>query len=296
MKSKSSSGNLGRRGLLLNLFALSLVIMGCSSSLEPTYLQENITNAIQDIAKNEYKMELKARLVGQTLWIYLPLEDIFVKSDKPEKYLERFNIETNNESFKDKTLKLEYLIKAIPEQEKYQEYKYNKKALEKMNNVWKVLRRVIFSMDHSKFNQPKFYCLVTADIKNGFAIRELFYQLDLKKVSYEFISWGEYQHRSIQDSDISPSIIGDREGNHLDYRDITMEDFISQQIQHRIKLKFQKPEVDKNADIDKEIIKAIVSTVRIYGFKDFDGVELSNLLTKNKISLNQAAIWGKPIE
>ncbi|TRZ95300.1 hypothetical protein D4R78_04180 [bacterium] len=270
--------------------------MGCSSSLEPTYLQENITNAIQDIAKNEYKMEVKARLVGQTLWIYLPLEDIFVKSDKHEKYLEHFNIETNNESFKGKTLKLEYLIKAIPEQEKYQEYKYDKQALEKMNNVWKILRRVIFSMDHSKSNQPKFFCLVTADIKNGFAIRDLFYQLDLKKVSYEFISWGEYQHRSIQDSDMSASIIGDKEGNHLDYQDITMEDFISQQIQHRIKLKFQKPEVDKNADIDKEIIKAIVSTVRIYGFKDFDEVELNNLLTKNKISLNQAAIWGKPIE
>lgn len=293
---KSFSGNLAKLGLLLSLSIFLSLILGCSSSTTPTYVQEDIVNAIQDIANKEYKMDVKARLVGQTLWIYLPVEDLFTKSPKPEKYFERFSIDRNKESFKDGTLKLDYLIQPIPEEAKYQEYKYNKDVVEKMNNVWKILRRVIFSMDHSKTGQPKFFCLVTADIKNGFEIKELFYQLDLKKVSYEFISWGEYQHRAIQDTNISLEIIGDKEGRHLKYEDITMDDFITRQIQHRIKLKFQKPEVDKNADIDKEVIKAIVSTVRVYGFKDFEGVELNNILTKKKISLNQAAIWEKPIE
>ena len=285
-----------RCGLLLNLATACFLLTGCSSSTSPTYLQENIASAIQDILKNEYKIEVKANLTGQTLWIYLPVEDLFVKTEKPGKYLERFSIERNNGLFQEGILKLGYLIKSIPEQEKYQEYKYNKEALDKINNVWRTLRRVIFSMDRSRINQPRFFCLVTADIKNGFEIKELFHHSDLKKVSYELISWGEYQHRSIQNTDISLEIIGDKEGRHLKYEDITMEDFISRQIQHRIKLKFQKPEVDKSADIDKEVTKAIVSTVRTYGFKDFEGVELNNILTKNKISLNQAAIWGKPIE
>lgn len=296
MKLKLSLKNSVKRGLLLNICIIVFLTSGCTSSTTPTYLREDISEAIQDICKNEYNIGVKVRLVGQTLWIYLPLEDIFVKSDKPEKYLERFAIEHNEDEFKSGLLKLEYLIKVIPEQEKYQELKYNKPAVEKINNVWKALRRVLFSMEPLKKGGVQFFYLVTADIKNGFEIKEIFYYPDLKKVSYEFISWNEYQHRTIQDTEILPEIIGDKEGLHLNYKDITLEEFIIGQIQHRIKLKFQKPEVEKNANIDKEILKIVVYTLKTYGFKDFSAVELNNLLTQNKIILNQAAVWARPVE
>jgi len=294
MRSRPSLRNLARTGL--NLFIITCLILGCSSSTKPTYLKENIERAIQDICKNEYGIDVKAKLVGQTLWIYTPVEDMLAKSDKPEKYLERFSIEDNRAAFKDGILKLEYLIKAIPEKEKSQEYKYNKAVLEKINNVWKALRRVMFSMEHLKKGEPQFFSLVFADIKNGFETSEIFYYLDLKKVSYEFISWGEYQHRTIDETNISPDIIGDKEGLHLDYRDITLDEFIALQINHRIKLKFQKPEVDKNADIDKEILKVVTYTLKTYGFRDFTAAELNNLLTQNRIILNQAAILARSID
>lgn len=279
-----------------NILFITCLIAGCASSITPTYTKEEITTAIQDIVKSEYKLDVKTKLVGETLWIYLPVEDLIVKSDKPEKYIERFTIEQNKSEFKDDSLKLEYLIKMVPEKEMYQEYKYNKDVLAKTNHIWTVLRRVIFSMERSKKDEPKFYYLITADIKNGFEIKELSYYLDLKKVSYEFISFGEYQHRSIQDVNIAPEIVGDKEGIHINYKDVSLEDFILDQIKHRIKLKFQKPEVDKNADIDKEIIKVIVYTIKTYGFRDFSEVELNNLLTQNKIILNQAAVWARPME
>jgi len=294
MRSRPSLRNLARTGL--NLFIITCLILGCSSSTKPTYLKENIERAIQDICSNEYNIDVKAKLVGQTLWIYTPVEDMLAKSDKPEKYLERFIIEDNRTAFKDGMLKLEYLIKVIPEKEKFQEYKYNKAVLEKINNVWKALRRVMFSMEHLKKGEPQFFSLVFADIKNGFETSEIFYYLDLKKVSYEFISWGEYQHRTIDETNISPDIIGDKEGLHLDYRDITLDEFIALQINHRIKLKFQKPEVDKNADIDKEILKVVIYTLKTYGFRDFTAAELNNLLTQNRIILNRAAILARPID
>jgi hypothetical protein len=296
-KLKPYSRNLVKRGLLLlNLFIISCLISSCSYSTTPTYLKENIDEAVKDICRNEYKLDVKTKLVGSTLWIYLPLENIVVKSDKPEKYVERFLIENNKTDLQKEVLKIEYLIRPIKEQEKYQDLNYDKKVMERINNIWQALRRVLFSMEESKRGGPQFFCLVVADIKNGFQIKEVFYYLDIKKVSYGFISRDEYQHRTIQDTEVLPGIVGDKEGLHLNYRDISLEEFIVAQIQHRIRLKFQRPEIGKNADIDKEILKIIVYTIKTYEFKDFSSVELNNLFTNNKIVLNQAAIWARPIE
>lgn len=68
------------------------------------------------------------------------------------------------------------------------------------------------------------------------------------------------------------------------------------QIKHRIKLKFQKPEVDKNIDIDKEILKIIIYTIKTYDLRNFREVQLDNLVTENRVILNQAAVWARPTE
>ncbi|MDD5155919.1 MAG: hypothetical protein PHF11_05490 [Candidatus Omnitrophica bacterium] len=296
MKSRLSLKNSARAALnSLILTSLLLLLAGCSSSpTVHTYSIENLAQSIQDVSKKEYNLDIKAKLVVDTLWVYMPVEDLLVKSDKPEKYTEKFTIErVESPPEENGDLKFEYMIKTVEEKEKAQEYKYNKSVLEKNNDVWKVLRRVVFSLDRSNTQEPKFYCLLTADIKNGFFMKELFYYLDLKKVSYEYISWGEYQHRVIQDVNVDLRLRGDKDGDYIDYKDITMKEFITEQILHRIKLKFQRPEVGKNADIDKEIIKIIAYTVKTYDFKDFDAVELDNLETKNTIVLNRAALLSK---
>jgi len=298
MRLKLSSRNWAKRGFL-NIPFLLCFLLSCTSSTSPTYVKENIDQAIRDICKKEYDLDIRARIIGSTLWVYMPIQDMFEafgKKDKPEKYVEKFAIEQNNDSLKNNLLKLEYAIKAVPEKEKYQEYKYNKKVFDNINNVLAVIRRVLFSMDRSKAQEPKFFCFITADIKNGIEIKQLSYYLDLKKISYNYISNDEYRHRLIQDFNIEPRAIGDSQGSYIEYRDITMEEFITGQIKHRIQLKFQKPEVEKDVDIDKEIIKILTYTLKIYGFDNFDTAELNNLLTQNRIVLNRMAIWERPIE
>lgn len=296
-KLKPYSKNSAKRGLLLNIFLIACLIFGCSSSTAPTFQVSGIEKAIRDICKNEYRIDISVKLIGETLWIYIPVEDIFVKADKPVKYTDKYEISENKIEFKDGDFNLRYAVKIIEEKEKTQDVTYNKRIVEKIDNVWKSLRRVLFSMKRSKKeNEPKFFCLVTADIKNGFETRDLFYYLDLKKVSYGFISPGEFQHRSVQESTIDLKIIGDKEGGHLDYVDIAMKDFIAGQIMHRIKLKFQKPEIEKNADIDKEIEKIVSLTIKIYDFRDFNEVDFYNSLTKNRIILNRAAVLAGSIE
>ena len=190
------------------------------------------------------------------------------------------------------------MIEIIPEDASLLEYKLSPDFIKKINAVQNVLRRVIFSLDKKSSREPKFICLVAADIQIGFELREIFYYLDFQKISYQYqlISWNEYEHRVIQTTEIVQEAIGDSEGSYIDYKDIALEDFIAAQIKQRIELKFQKPEVEQNADIDKEVEKIAAYTLKAYGIKDFSAVEFSNLLTNNKIILNRQAILSRPIE
>ena len=291
-KSKPSLRNSARAGLLLKLsILLSFSLAGCSSPITPTYAVKNIPAAIQYICKNEYKINVKAKLIGQTLWIYYPVEDVFVQAEKPEKFIERFELEVVNGAFSGRELKFEYKIKAVPEQEKFQQLTYNKPIQENINNIFTTLWHVVFSMERAKGAEPQFFCLVIADIKNGFETKEIFYIQDLKKVYYQFIAREEFYHRTIIESETNPEkITGDKEGKHLEYKEITMEDFLVGQIKNRIKIKFQKPEVNRNADIDKEALKVVVHTIKIYNFKNFSAIDLFNLNTQNRTILNRAAV------
>jgi hypothetical protein len=274
----------------LKLLPCILFLSACNSSVAPSFLKEDITQAVQNICKKEYHLDIYPKLSGNTLWVYMPLEDIISRPEKPEKYVERFLLEDKKNYLDEKILKVNYLVRPTTEKEKQQEMILNKSVNEKIFNILQVIRRVLFSMDVSKKDTPLFFCIVTADIKNGFEIRQIFYFPDLKKLTYSFISQTEYQHRIIQDTAISAEIIGDKTGSHLNYREITLEEFITDQIRSRIKLKFQKPEVGADADIDKEVLKIITYTLDAYRFKDFTFLELTNLDTGKKILLNQAAM------
>jgi len=279
--------------LVLSLAVLSGSFCGCSTSTAPTYCKSSVEKSLKDILKDEYKSDVVTKLVGQTLWIYLPLEGIFVPSEKPEKYTERFQIQENEGDVKGNQLSIAYLVKAVPEKKKTQEYRISKAAVEKINNVWIALRRIIFSMDKKTRSEIKFYYLVAADIKNSFEITELLYYEDLIKVSYRFISVTEYQHRVSYNTSLSLKIIGDKQGKHLDFRDISWEDFLVTQIKHRISLKFGKPEVEQSADIDKEISKIIADTLMIYGAKGIETVKLSNLYNNKNIIFNPSDFSSK---
>ncbi len=295
MKSKRSLKSSVKLALK-TLLPLILLLSACNSSVPPSFVKEGITQAVKDICKKEYKLDISSRLIGKTLWVYLPLENIISKPDKPEKYLERFLLEDKKNSLQEKILKVNYSVRPTTEKEKSQEMGLDKSVNEKIFDVLQVIRRVLFSMGNPNKDVPEFFCIITADIRNGFEIKQVFYFLDLKKLSYSFISQTEYQHRIIQDTAISAEIIGDREGNHINYQDITLEEFLADQIQSRIKMKFQKPEVGANVDIDKEVLKIVVYTLEAYNFKDFNLLELSNLATGKDVTLNQAAIFSDSSE
>ncbi len=291
MKLKLSSKSLAR--VAFKLIPLVLFLSACTSSTTPTFLKEDVSKAVKDICKKEYQLDITTNLVGRTFWVYLPLENIIAKSAKPEKYIERFLVEDKKNQLDERVLRVNYLIKPVPETEKQQDMSLDKSVNTKIFNVLQVIRRVLFSMDNREpKNSTLFFCIVTADIANGFELRQTFHCLDLKKLSYGFISQTEYQHRIVQDTGVSTQIIGDKEGRHLIYKDITLEEFLADQIQGRIRMKFQKPEVGKNVDIDREVLRIVSLTLNTYAFKDFTIVEMTNLATGTKVILNQPAVFA----
>ncbi|MBL7070201.1 MAG: hypothetical protein ISS27_01865 [Candidatus Omnitrophica bacterium] len=287
-KSKRSSKN--SVSIVFSLSAFFFLICGCTFSTEHTFLKEDIPHAIKDISYEEYGIDIYTVLTGNTLWVYLPLEDLFTEAKKPKISTERFQVKENQVTFKDRLLESSYLIERVPEKEKQQQVEYSEDASEKINSVWKVMRRVAFSTKAFTDEGPQFFSIITADIKNGFVIKDLFFYEDLKKLSHSFISPSEFQHRDVQDMVAAPQIIGDTTGESINYQPTNFDDFITQQITQRIRLKFEKPEVESDADIDQEIIKIISYTVNTYKIRNFSYAELNNLLTQNRIILNRSAV------
>jgi hypothetical protein len=287
-RSRQSSRS-SAKTVLSSLFLLGF-LAGCTSSFAPTYSKKDLDTAIDNILKQEYKTEAHARLVGKTLWVYVPVENLFEKTsgnDPKDKIKEKFDVQDNESGLRDGLLSVSYLVKPIiPEREKDPGYKLNKKAMEKVNNAWEVMRRVLFSMDRRDRDSVQFYVLIAADTANGLELRETIYYQDMIKVLYRLISPGEYHHRVPIKTGIRPEIIGDKAGKSVKYSNIAFYDFICSQIEHRIGLKFQKPEVEWGVDMDKEIRKVVIDTLKIYGYYDFRVAELTNLLTNSRIHID----------
>ena len=300
MKSRPSSKSLARTALSL-LFTASL-LAGCSSPPLASYSKEYVQNAIHNAAAQEYRIDCRARFAGDTLWIYLPVEDIFIPAKgKPQKNLELFTVDYCKANYAakglDDTITLEYLVKPVHEKQiSNPPYQYNKEVSERISKLSKVALRVLHDTGYSQQEKVRFLCMVVADIKNGFEIKEIMYYPDLKKLSYGIMDSYEYTHRTIQDYNVAPQqIIGDRKGMHLDWKEITMREFILKQIEQRVRLKFRKPEVKQDKDIDKEIVATAIYTIRNYNFRNFDRMEFDNLLSNTKIVLTRKQVWSKQL-
>ena len=180
---KLFSKNSAKRALLFSLLLIyALALSGCTSSTLPTYPKESIPQAIEDICKKEYGFEIKAQIIKSTLWVYLPIpEGTIETADKPQKSIERFLIEENNVDLNDSLLLAKYLIKPIPEEEKFQEMKYKKEVFEKISNIWKALRRVLFSMEEPEKIAPSFSLLLSQILCTDLLLKIFFTTLILKK-------------------------------------------------------------------------------------------------------------------
>lgn len=211
MKSKLSLRNSIKPALLFSLF-ISIFLYGCQSNIEPTYKENDIPSLVQKICKDEYNLDVTTQRTPTTLWIYAPLEKILHKD---------FGTEA------DKI--------------------FDEEISDKLRNILTAIGRVLISSD----NTPEFFSLVTSDIKIGLDYIIICNVLDIKKTYAGFTPWTESNKRYVLKFTANPEAIGDIEGKHLKIYNITLPDFLADQITQRINIYFQNETQGKYFKIEK---------------------------------------------
>ena len=133
-------------------------------------------------------------------------------------------------------------------------------------------------------NTPvSFVVMAITDIKKGIEARYTFYLEDYRKVSVEGIPYDEFSKRVLQESKGSTDYIGDEIGQHLEYNDIKMPDFLTKQMVNRIRFKFIQSDFPPQENYEEAIIGIIADTTRYYHFTDFKEVRTDDIRTKKKM-------------
>jgi len=285
MRLKLSLRNSVRLALLFNLL-ICLNLTGCKGPIEPTYKEENLVSQVKKICKEEYNMEVITGRTPTTLWVYAPLQRI-LHQDYGKK--------------EDKV--------------------FDEEIVEKLRNILTTIGRVLISSDHT----PEFFGLVASDINLGLDYAIFANTLDIKKAYAGFIPFTEMQKRYLIKFGLSPTAIGDTTGKHVQIYDITLGNFLVQQIAQRISGQFQgeglnkyfkveksdglfnnstlifaysikeilKPE--KNINVMKEILKTITYCIKTYEFQDFSTLEITDLVTQDKLVLSKQELLARPM-
>ena len=133
-------------------------------------------------------------------------------------------------------------------------------------------------------NSPiSFVVMVITDIKKGIEVRYTFYLEDYRMASVEGIPYDEFSKRILQESKGSTDFIGDEIGQHLEYTDIHMPEFLTKQMINRIRYKFTQSDFPPQENYEEATLGIIADTTRYYHFKDFQEVRTSDLRTKKKM-------------
>lgn len=285
MKSRRSSRNSEKYGLLLVSAFLAVSILGCSADIPPTYQEKDIPFLVKKICKDEYGLDVTTRRTQTTLWIYAPVEKILHK---------------------------DYGIK--------EDKIFDDGLSEKLRNILTTIGRVLISSN----NSPEFYALQTSDINLGIDYTMIGSALDTKKSYSGFLPWTESNRRYVIKFKLAPEATNDKTGKHVRHYDITMGEFLADQIAQRIGAGFQEDDMKKYFEVQrsegkfkdkafrfeysikqignppqpipirKKIIEIATYCIQTYEFKDFESIEFIDELTKDTLFLNRGAIWARP--
>jgi len=283
---KLSSKNSVKFALLLFSFFLYINLSGCQKPLAPTFKEEDIPELVKQICKDEYKLDVITERTETTLWIYVPLSKILDK---------------------------DYGVK---------EGKILDEGMtDKLRNILSTIGRVVLSSNKT----PEFFALWASDINIGLDYIIMGNVLDIKKAYAESLPFTELNKRYVMKFNVNPEAIQDTTGRHLKPYNITLPDFLTQQMVQRMSVQFQEEALkkyfkvekvdgifnnnvfileysikplakpDKTIDVMKEILNTVTYCIKIYEFQDFSWVEINDLVTQDKIVLNKADILARPL-
>jgi hypothetical protein len=239
--------------------------------------------------RKDYSLNVITRLVGKTFWIYAPTDkplfDFAAETPAPPDPLKKppkYDLLFINGSYKTAAFYFEYDV--IPKiKTDAQSEGIRNEGTDHFNKLYNNLFTAITETLLDTKTVISFVVMAITDIKKGIEARYTFYLEDYRMVSVEGIPYDEFNKRVLLESKGSANYIGDEIGQHLEYNDIFMPDFLTKQIINRIRFKFNQSDFPPQQNYEEAIIGTIADTLRYYHFKDFKEVHTNDIREKKKM-------------
>lgn len=271
---------------------LSSSLTSCEKKLSPQLLLSQAEEKLIKICQEEYNLKLSLKALPNTLWIYLPLEGnllSFKAAQLPPQNsttaVESLSIKFLDGKFKDGLFSLKYDIgisKSYPQDPGYTT-EYSEEYQTAYSNILTALYQIFPEGINSEEKVPDLFVIVFADIKNGLKSQITFYFKDFLRSMTDHSFQEESLKRFITDPVTGDfKLIEDKEGQYLEYQEITWPEFLVKQIVHRIQYKYTQSSFPPSMDTKNEILKIFKETFDTYQFKDFTSIQLHDF-NKNTI-------------
>jgi len=251
--------------------------------------------------RKDYNIKCITRLVGKTFWIYAPTDkplfDFAAESPTPPDPLKKpakYDLLYINGSYKVNSFYFDYDV--IPKTKSdLQNEGIRNEGTDYFNKLYNNLFTAVTETLLDPDTPISFIVMAITDIKKGIEARYTFYLEDYRMASVEGIPYDEFSKRVLQESKGSTDYIGDEIGQHLEYNDIYMPDFLTKQMINRIRFKFTQSDFPPQENYDEAIIGVIADTTRYYHFKDFKEVHTNDIRNKHPMIFNpkQLAFFGE---
>jgi hypothetical protein len=264
---------------------------GCTSKKivlprpSPTDLQKKF----EAKCRKDYNLNIITRIVGKTFWVYAPndktLFDFAAKAPAPPDPLKKtakYNLLYVNGSYRDSTFYFEYDIIPKTKSDLSNEGIRNE-GTDYFNKLYNNLFTAVTETLLDAKTSISFMVIAITDIKKGIEARYTFYLEDYRMASLGVIPYDEFSKRVLQESKGNTDYIGDEIGQHLEYNDILMPDFLTKQMVNRIRFKFTQSDFPPQENYEEAVIGVIADTARYYHFKDFKEMRTDDIRNKKKM-------------
>ncbi len=307
---------------LKNIIYLALIISlnfctGCSKptapSLQKTNVEQEFLDSFNKTSKLSYPLYVNTKIVGKSFWIYIALhkELLTINSQSgvggamPEKIIKFIDINCRYET---SAFNLDYIFLKYTEEEKTKEKDLLKKTVggtslyqDFTDTTIEVLQKTYYAIGDiiSKTEDMNFFVICLADIKNGIKITFVIHRLDMEQFLLEMLPSDEFYNRMILKTDGGKDIINDKYGLHIKYNDISLIDFLREQIINNAKAtvnemeKYRPKELSTIDKLDDILLKSTYEVTSKYEFEDYLLVEVENIISKEKLTLSKSQLLGK---
>lgn len=273
----------------------------------------------------EFKYDAKTKIVGKTMWIYVPIENRIVDIKATDKgpftskeATEKLTVRYLNAIFTEDAINIEYDIAMGKNYGRSMGYSssYTEDYSKVQNNILLALKDSFFDVgeipgdiefsdtkkqaSHEKLvssyietdEPPEFFVVTISNITKGIEIEIMLNFDDYKKAMSPnpVIPHEEYSKRYITEIRGGKSILDDREGKHIDYRDITIREFLAKQLMNRINFKYGRSDFPPGHDTVEEILKITATLVKLYHFDNFLSVNLKDLIADEIKNVTRAEL------